>query len=393
MFGAMLEAFEYGAPPHGGIALGIDRWAALLSDQTNIREVMAFPKTQSGADLMLEAPSPPDEAQYDELGLRFVGRASARRRSPARADHGPATTAIATRVLTRPTRTAIAEMASPSRRRRALASSDPHGHFVLKAPRPGPSSAAPSTVRPWSASSRPTSRSRWSGRTGAAGDRPGARRPRPRDGAAARTPRADPRHAAATRSRRRSSRRPGSATTRPSGTWTCRPKRPPGSGLARGLCRPAVRPNARPRRLGPGLQRALRRPPDAAPARPEAGRRGLDDPDNDDADIVVLEETATGDLVGFCATATWVGAMGQRRRPRGAVVDRRPAGSPGPRASGASSSGPASRTSEGWASRTSACRSTAATRARWRSTSRRASSGSDAGPLVAPDRSCHGGAP
>ncbi len=46
-FGGMLEAFEYGAPPHGGIALGIDRWAALLADQTNIREVMAFPKTSS----------------------------------------------------------------------------------------------------------------------------------------------------------------------------------------------------------------------------------------------------------------------------------------------------------------------------------------------------------
>jgi aspartyl-tRNA synthetase len=73
MFGAMLEAFEYGAPPHGGIALGIDRWAALLSDQTNIREVMAFPKTQSGTDLMLEAPSTPDQAQYTELGLKFVG--------------------------------------------------------------------------------------------------------------------------------------------------------------------------------------------------------------------------------------------------------------------------------------------------------------------------------
>src|SRR4029079_17851710 len=72
-FGAMLEAFEYGAPPHGGIALGIDRWAALLSDQTNIREVMAFPKTQSGTDLMLEAPSAPDAAQYAELGLAFVG--------------------------------------------------------------------------------------------------------------------------------------------------------------------------------------------------------------------------------------------------------------------------------------------------------------------------------
>ncbi|HSL32223.1 MAG TPA: aspartate--tRNA ligase [Candidatus Limnocylindrales bacterium] len=73
MFGAILEAFEYGAPPHGGIALGIDRWAALFTDQTNIREVMAFPKTQSGSDLMLEAPSAPDPAQYEELGLRFVG--------------------------------------------------------------------------------------------------------------------------------------------------------------------------------------------------------------------------------------------------------------------------------------------------------------------------------
>jgi aspartyl-tRNA synthetase len=53
--------------------MGIDRWAALFSYQTNIREVMAFPKTQSGADLMLEAPSPPEDAQYSELGLRFVG--------------------------------------------------------------------------------------------------------------------------------------------------------------------------------------------------------------------------------------------------------------------------------------------------------------------------------
>ena len=72
-FGAMLEAFEYGAPPHGGIAIGIDRWAALLSHQTNIREVMAFPKTQSGNDPMLEAPSAPEDEQYRELGLRFVG--------------------------------------------------------------------------------------------------------------------------------------------------------------------------------------------------------------------------------------------------------------------------------------------------------------------------------
>jgi len=72
-FGAVLDAFEYGAPPHGGIALGIDRWAALFADQMNIREVMAFPKTQSGSDLMLDAPSPPDPTQYAELGLKFVG--------------------------------------------------------------------------------------------------------------------------------------------------------------------------------------------------------------------------------------------------------------------------------------------------------------------------------
>jgi aspartyl-tRNA synthetase len=72
-FGAILDAFEFGAPPHGGIALGIDRWAALLARQTNIREVMAFPKTQSGSDPMLEAPSEPEPSQYAELGLRFVG--------------------------------------------------------------------------------------------------------------------------------------------------------------------------------------------------------------------------------------------------------------------------------------------------------------------------------
>jgi aspartyl-tRNA synthetase len=72
-FGAVLDAFDYGAPPHGGIALGIDRWAMIFALQTNIREVMAFPKTQSGTDPMLEAPSPPEPSQYEELGLRFVG--------------------------------------------------------------------------------------------------------------------------------------------------------------------------------------------------------------------------------------------------------------------------------------------------------------------------------
>jgi aspartyl-tRNA synthetase len=71
-FGALLDALEYGAPPHGGIAIGLDRWAAQFAEVDNIREVMAFPKTQSGADLMLDAPSPIPSQQLDELRLRLV---------------------------------------------------------------------------------------------------------------------------------------------------------------------------------------------------------------------------------------------------------------------------------------------------------------------------------
>ena len=78
-FGGILEAFEYGAPPHGGIAIGIDRWAALFTDQTNIREVMAFPKTASGSDLMLGAPSPVEPEQLAELGLAAGAEAKPRR--------------------------------------------------------------------------------------------------------------------------------------------------------------------------------------------------------------------------------------------------------------------------------------------------------------------------
>jgi len=71
-FGHMLEAFEYGAPPHGGIAPGIDRLVMLLADEKNVKEVIAFPKTQKAADLMTAAPSEIDDAQLAELHIRLV---------------------------------------------------------------------------------------------------------------------------------------------------------------------------------------------------------------------------------------------------------------------------------------------------------------------------------
>lgn len=70
-FGHMLEAFEYGAPPHGGIAPGIDRLAMILAGESTIREVMAFPKTQQAVDLMTSAPSPVDERQLRELHIQI----------------------------------------------------------------------------------------------------------------------------------------------------------------------------------------------------------------------------------------------------------------------------------------------------------------------------------
>ncbi len=71
-FGFFLRPFEYGAPPHGGFAFGIDRLVAILAGEENIREVIAFPKTQSGSDPMTNAPTPPSPSQLAELGIRTL---------------------------------------------------------------------------------------------------------------------------------------------------------------------------------------------------------------------------------------------------------------------------------------------------------------------------------
>lgn len=71
-FGFLMNAFKYGAPPHGGLAYGLDRWVSLFAGLDSIRDCIAFPKNNSGRDVMLDAPSAIDQAQLDELALKIV---------------------------------------------------------------------------------------------------------------------------------------------------------------------------------------------------------------------------------------------------------------------------------------------------------------------------------
>ena len=70
-FGFFVDALKYGTPPHGGIALGLDRLVMLMTKTTNIRDVIAFPKTQNARDLMMDAPNKVEEVQLNELKIKF----------------------------------------------------------------------------------------------------------------------------------------------------------------------------------------------------------------------------------------------------------------------------------------------------------------------------------
>ncbi|KAA6331814.1 hypothetical protein EZS27_019622, partial [termite gut metagenome] len=68
-FGFLINAFKYGAPPHGGVAYGLDRWVSLFAGLDSIRDCIAFPKNNSGRDVMIDAPAPLDASQLEELHI------------------------------------------------------------------------------------------------------------------------------------------------------------------------------------------------------------------------------------------------------------------------------------------------------------------------------------
>jgi aspartyl-tRNA synthetase len=74
-FGAMINAFRFGAPPHGGLAPGVDRMVMLIADEPNIREVIAFPMNQKAEDLLMQAPAPVDDKQLRELHIQLSPKA------------------------------------------------------------------------------------------------------------------------------------------------------------------------------------------------------------------------------------------------------------------------------------------------------------------------------
>jgi len=76
-FGHLLRAFRYGVPPHGGIAMGLDRLAMLMAGKETLRDVTAFPKAQSGADPLTGAPAPVPEEQLRDLGITVIVRKDA----------------------------------------------------------------------------------------------------------------------------------------------------------------------------------------------------------------------------------------------------------------------------------------------------------------------------
>ncbi|HEY3082911.1 MAG TPA: amino acid--tRNA ligase-related protein, partial [Chloroflexota bacterium] len=78
LFGHLLEAFDYGTPPHGGIASGLDRWLMLLADTDSLRETFAFPKTQSGVEPMTGAPSPVTADELRDLHIKLLVESKAR---------------------------------------------------------------------------------------------------------------------------------------------------------------------------------------------------------------------------------------------------------------------------------------------------------------------------